>query len=1044
MVLPRDQHSKTIADQLNLLAAIVKTRSLASLTDANRILETISRRFFNALFGWQLANLNCKLANYPAADLGDGVRRIAIQVTNDGGSSKIRDTAAMALRHHLGKEYDRLIILFLMERKPKFPRKFIQTFKAPIIETWDISDVLKQILEMDDLDAIGQAANILQSEVGNLSHAKTNPRFDISRILSYTPAELIGRDEELKLLNAAWRGNPERLIGTQKLACKPHILTLVAAGGEGKTSLIAKWVVNEFQVKNWLDCEGAFAWSFYSQGTRDQAAATSDLFLKEALMFFGESEDQLFGASSASTYEKGQRLAGVIARRRNLLILDGLEPLQYPPTPPHYGALKDQGLSALLRGLATADSNCLCVTTTRFSLPDVKAFWHTAAPEVELKRLSRDAGVHLLDTLGVHGTASELTCLVEDVKGHALTLALLGSFLKRAFRGDVRKRDRIKFEGADERIDGGHAFRVIAAYEDWLLGGGDEGRREVALLRLMGLFDRPVGADCLQALRRNSIAGLTDELKTMSDEDWEFCLSGIEEARLVSITRDGSGACISVDAHPHLRAYFAKQVKQHHPSAWLMAHRWLFRYFCTCAPNSTKAEERNPLLQALGIAFVRNPTLEDLQPLYQAVAHACYSRLHEKAWTEVFLPRILRGERFYSYQKLGAVSSDLGALSCFFNEKWKTVSALVTASTRGRVLNAAGLRLRMLGRLDESLEAHQEAIKIKQRGDPVTPLRNLSEVQLELGLIKEAVSNSAKCISRADKCNQNMHRFTIRAIHGAALHQAGQIADAKRYFYQAEQIVRTTGDVPCLYSVYGFMYCELLLSVAERFAWRVALGGRAWRRGAHLTDWELRVALRAISATAQRARKTLKIAETYCGPLEIALDHLTLGCAALYRSIISKAMLKGPKGSSQLSQSGEKPALHRNLERARQEIDQAISHLHQAGTIDLLPRALLSRAWLRWLSGLYIGSNSAQADLDEAWEIAERGPMRLHMADIHLYRARLFLKAPAYPWSKNGGVVKGPRGDLGAAEALIHSCGYYRRDKELADAKHAINSSTEV
>lgn len=28
--------------------------------------------------------------------------------------------------------------------------------------------------------------------------------------------------------------------------------------------------------------------------------------------------------------------------------------------------------------------------------------------------------------------------------------------------------------------------------------------------------------------------------------------------------------------------------------------------------------------------------------------------------------------------------------------------------------------------------------------------------------------------------------------------------------------------------------------------------------------------------------------------------------------------------------------------------------------------------------------------LDEAWEIAERGSMRLHMADIHLYRARLF------------------------------------------------------
>jgi hypothetical protein len=31
-----------------------------------------------------------------------------------------------------------------------------------------------------------------------------------------------------------------------------------------------------------------------------------------------------------------------------------------------------------------------------------------------------------------------------------------------------------------------------------------------------------------------------------------------------------------------------------------------------------------------------------------------------------------------------------------------------------------------------------------------------------------------------------------------------------------------------------------------------------------------------------------------------------------------------------------------------------------------------------------------RSDLDEAWEIAERGPMPLFLADIHLHRARLF------------------------------------------------------
>lgn len=66
---------------------------------------------------------------------------------------------------------------------------------------------------------------------------------------------------------------------------------------------------------------------------------------------------------------------------------------------------------------------------TRLALPDLKAFWQTTAPEVKLLRLSRDAGVHLLKTLGVTGAAHEFATLVEDTKGHALGLTFLGRAL---------------------------------------------------------------------------------------------------------------------------------------------------------------------------------------------------------------------------------------------------------------------------------------------------------------------------------------------------------------------------------------------------------------------------------------------------------------------------------------------------------------------------------------------------------------------------------------------------------------------------------------
>ena len=65
--------------------------------------------------------------------------------------------------------------------------------------------------------------------------------------------------------------------------------------------------------------------------------------------------------------------------------------------------------------------------------------------------------------------------------------------------------------------------------------------------------------------------------------------------------------------------------------------------------------------------------------------------------------------------------------------------------------------------------------------------------------------------------------------------------------------------------------------------------------------------------------------------------------------------------------------------------------------------------------------------------------MPLFLADIHLYRARLFFREGEYPWNKNpDGTPRGPEDDLAAAEKLINKCGYHRRDEELADAKDAL------
>ena len=59
--------------------------------------------------------------------------------------------------------------------------------------------------------------------------------------------------------------------------------------------------------------------------------------------------------------------------------------------------------------------------------------------------------------------------------------------------------------------------------------------------------------------------------------------------------------------------------------------------------------------------------------------------------------------------------------------------------------------------------------------------------------------------------------------------------------------------------------------------------------------------------------------------------------------------------------------------------------------------------------------------------------MRLHMADIHLHRARLFHAVQPYPWES-------PHADLATARALVERCGYWRRKEELEDAEAAARS----
>jgi tetratricopeptide (TPR) repeat protein len=838
---------------------------------------------------------------------------------------------------------------------------------------------------------------------------------DISRIMKYAPSDLIGREEETKLLSDAWeqvvRGEPKR----------PHILTFVALGGEGKTSVVAKWAA-DLAFQDWPGCEAVLAWSFYSQGTREQLAASSDLFLNEALTFFG---DAAMAGSAASGFDKGRRLAALAGERRALLILDGLEPLQYAPTSPTPGELKDQGMAALLKGLA-ATSRGLCVVTTRYSISDLRAYAGKTVAEHKLARLSTEAGVALLRSFGVKGSGrknipgadgrtlwNEFEKLVEDVKGHALTLNLLGSYLRDAHAGDIRQRDRIRLSEADAEEQAGHAFHVMDAYVAALADDGKtaddqaKSRRALALLRLLGLFDRPATADTLAALwEGEAIAGLTDPLIGISEAQRNLALQRLEDAKLFTVIRaPGSGVLVALDAHPLLREYFGQRLRETQREAWRQAHRRLYEHLCVTTPD-------------------KPDTLEDLQPLYHAVAHGCQAGLQQEACDEVYYARIQRGNECYSTRKLGAFGSDLGAVACFFETSWNRVARALTEVDQAWLLNEAATRLRALGRLTEALEPMRAAVEMALKQEAwkhaAVGTTNLSELELMLGEVDGAMRDAEQSVIYADRSDDAFGRMSSRTAIANALHQAGRWAEAEVRFGEAEQMqAERQPNYPLLYSVQGFQYCDLLLAEAER---------EAGNAEGELKREEALALCRAIS---ERAEQALQIVlHNSRGLLDIALNHLMLGRVALYAGMFESRRDRGEPAQTFFSPPTSNES-QRQFTYAATELDHAVSGLRRAGQQYHLPRGLLTRAWLRGLTGPHTGPESAQSDLDEAWEIAERGPMPLFLADIHLYRARLFFREANYPWQS-------PRHDLAEARRLIFKHGYLRRKEELEDAEGLI------
>jgi tRNA A-37 threonylcarbamoyl transferase component Bud32 len=446
-------------------------------------------------------------------------------------------------------------------------------------------------------------------------------RISLAR-LPVTGGDVFGREADLVFMDDAWANR------------QVNVVTIVAWAGVGKSTLVNHWC-RRMAMDHYRSAELVFGWSLYRQGSSGNTSS-ADEFLDVALAWFGDPEPRL-----GTPWEKGERLAKLVANRRTLLILDGLESLQNPPGPQE-GRLREPSLQAFLRELA-AFNNGLCVITTRTAVADLADHESTSTLRRDLEHLSSDAGAKLLRALGVKGQEAELRSASDEFSGHCFALTLLGSYLTDAYNGDIRCRSELSGHLADDARQGVHAREVMESYQSWL-GEGPE----LAVLRILGLFDRPVDEKALGALLRSPvIPGLTDSLTNLRPAAWRTILAKLRRARLLAGEDPHNPG--HLDTHPLVREYFGDQLRSEQVEAWKQCHRRLSLYYRALAPQLPS-------------------TFREMEPLFSAVICGCHAGLYQEALQEIYIPRIQRGNAYFAANVLGARGPLLSVLVHFFKD----------------------------------------------------------------------------------------------------------------------------------------------------------------------------------------------------------------------------------------------------------------------------------------------------------------------------------------------------------------------------------------
>jgi len=576
--------------------------------------------------------------------------------------------------------------------------------------------------------------------------------YDLTRAPMLLP-EWVGREELRRQLTYDYLESKSRTIG------------LIGFGGEGKSCVARQWLDDLQQLEAEKRPDGVFWWDFYVHRSFEE-------FIEGALTYL---TDEQTVKQYKNTSGRVHALISQLHLGRYIFIVDGVDVLQEQDGE-RYGFIQGRDMREFFKYFTSSEHDSVALVTSRAPLVDLMAY--STYRHFDLTRLFKEDGRALLEKLGVKGTQKELEEIVEKWDGHALTLGLLGSYIREISNGDwkVLGSNDLPIEYATDTSESfrryNHVQRILRRYDDHLTAA------EKAFLKLLSAFRTPVGESAF-----NSVF-----LKRADPKAVNFPIAKNGEGAFRKIVRQLCAygllkeiAFRAYTTHPLIRSYYENLLSEYTIKEFQGAHRTIQLYY-----------------QSIGHPVPVHPTLQDFKPWLEVVHHACQAGAYDEA-AKIKWEQIDQDAEHTLGYKLGAHETYLALLLEFFPNRNPLLEPMIKSlRTKGGILLDLANCFTALGYSKQGFELYERSLELfhseSDWHNVSTIYMNLAYTNYSVGNLYDAMFAISEALEYSKKDENDLKRPDLINAYAVFAHQHGKLIEASSAFSEAELLLRLAGS----------------------------------------------------------------------------------------------------------------------------------------------------------------------------------------------------------------------------------------------------------